>query len=144
MKYKKFIFIPILVILCVILYAFLAKPAIETHTWVLTSAQQADAPHFVAAHKKGYDLSNDESNLFAFSKEIELTCVAKDGKLTITDKTNNKIYEGTYKVTAWGRFLGQSYTVVIDGKEGTSNIRSGFDRTLLISVGDYYLNFEVQ
>ena len=82
--------------------------------------------------------------LVAFSKEIELTCTAKDGKLTISDRTNGKTYEGTYKVTSWGRFIGQSYAVVIDGKDGTAKMSSKFNRTLFISVGGYYLNFEIQ
>ena len=99
MKIKKYIFIPILVVLCIILYAVFAKPAIETHTWVLSMAQKAE-PFSVVAHKTGYDFSDDDSNIFAFSKEIELTCTAK--------------------------------------------ISSKFNRTLFISVGGYYLNFEIQ
>ena len=126
-----------------VLYAIFAKPAIETGTWVLSLVQQAE-PFSVVAHSPGYDLSDNESNLFAFSKEIELTCVAKDGQLILTDKTNGKIYEGTYKTTSWSRFSGQSYTVVIGEKEGTANISSRFNRTLFISVGGYYLNFEIQ
>lgn len=129
--------------MCIILYAIFVKPTIETYTWVLSTAQQTE-PFSVVAHKFGYDFSDNESNLFAFSKEIELTCVAKDGKLILTDKTNGKIYEGTYKTIFWSRFGGQSYTVVIDGKEGSANISSRFNRTLFISVGGYYLNFEVQ
>lgn len=140
MKSKKMIFIPILAVLCVVLYAFFARPAIETHTWVLFSAQRADLPYFVA-HQPGYDPS-DTDQLFAFSKETELTCVAKDGKLTITDKTNHKTYEGTYKAASWGRF--RQYDVVIDGKEGTANISSEPNRTLVVSIGDYFLNFEAE
>ncbi len=143
MKIKKYVFIPILVILCIILYAVFAKPAIETRTWVLSVAQKTE-PLSVVAHKVGYDFSDVDSNLFAFSKEIDLVCVAKNGKLIITDNTNDKTYEGTYKVTSWGRFSGQSYAVVIEGKEGTANISSEFNRTLFVSIGDYYLNFEVQ
>ena len=143
MKIKKYFFIPILVVLCIILYAVFAKPTIETHTWVLSMAQKAE-PFYVVAHKTGYDFSDDDSNIFAFSKEIELTCTAKDGKLTISDKTNGKTYEGIYKVTSWGRFTGQSYTVIIDGKDGTANISSKFNRALFISVGGYYLTFEIQ
>ena len=120
-----------------------AKPAIETRTWVLSMAQKAN-PFSVVAHKNGYDFSDEDSEIFAFSKEIELICTASDGKLIITDKTNNKTYEGTYKVTSWGKFIKKSYAVVIDGKEGTANISSEFNRTLFISVGGYYLNFEVQ
>lgn len=140
---KKYISIPILLVLCIILYVVFAKPAIERRTWVLSMAQKAE-PFSVVAHKSGYDFSDDDSGFFEFSKEIELTCTAKDGKIIITDKTNNKTYEGTYKVTSWGKFIKQSYAVVIDGKEGTANISSSFNRSLFISVGGYYLHFEIQ
>ena len=148
MKVNKRIFAPIIALLCVILYAVFAKPAIETRTWVLTMAQQVE-PFFVVAHKTGYDFSNDDSSLFVFSKEIELVCVAKDGKLTITDNTNDITYEGTYQITSWSKFSGQRYAVVIDGKEGTANVSSRFNRTLFkrtlsVSIDGYYLNFEVQ
>lgn len=143
MKIKKFIFIPILIILCIILYAVFAKPAIETRTWVLSMAQKAE-PFAVVAHKTGYDFSDNDSGLFAFSKEIELTCTAKDGKLIISDKTNGKTYEGTYKVKSWSKFTNQSYTVVVDGVEGTANLTSRTGRQLFMSLGDYYLFLEAK
>ena len=143
LKNKKWLLAPIIVVLCIIFYAIFATSAIEKHTWILTSAQQAE-PFFIVAHKKGVDLSDDASDLFALSKEIELTLSAENGKLIITDKTNNKTYEGTYKVKSWNRFTRQSYTLVIDGQEGRANISSEFNRTLFISVGNYYLNFEKQ
>ena len=67
MKIKKYIFIPIVLVLCIIFYAFFAKPAIETHTWVLSMAQKAE-PFSVVTHKSGYNFFDDDSNLFAVSK----------------------------------------------------------------------------
>ena len=143
MKIKKNIFIPILVVLCIILYAVFAKPAIETRTWVLSYAQQAEPPLFVVAHNDDYNFSDVDSSLYKFSKPIELMLEADNGKLILTDITNGNIYEGTYKVKSWGKYINQSYTIVIDGIEGTANISSKFGRTLFVSIGDYYLHFEV-
>lgn len=144
MKIKKRIIVPLLVIVCIVLGVVFVRPAIEMHTWVLTSAQQANPPHFVVAHKSDYDISDNDSNIFSFSKSIELTCAMRGGKLTLTDKTNGKTYEGTYRITSWNRFQGQCYSVVIDGQKGSANIATTFPRTLFVSVGDYYLNFEPQ
>ena len=148
-KIKRIALLSATAILCIVVIVFfiLAIPNIESHTWVLSFVQQADAPHFVVAHNKAYDVSNDESSLFEFSKPIELICKAKDGKLLLTDKTNGKTYEGTYKSNSSRGFGSirkfKSYTVVLDGMEGTANISSNFNRTLFVSIGGYYLNFEV-
>ena len=143
MKFKKNVFILIIVILCIIAYAFFAKPTIEKRTWVLSYAQQAEPPLLVVAHNDDYNFSDIDSSLYKFSKPIELMLEADDGKLILTDITNSNTHRGTYKVKAWGKHIDQSYTVVIDGVEGTANISSKLGRTLLVSIGNYNLHFEV-
>ena len=143
-KFKKYILTPILIVLCIIAYAFFAKPTIERRAWVLSYAQQAEPPLFVVAHNDDYDFSDVDSPLYKFSKPIELTLEANDGKLVLTDTTNGNAYEGTYKVKYWNTFRRQSYAVVIDGVEGTANISSKYGRTLFVSIGDYYLHFETK
>lgn len=144
MKLKKRVLIPIIAILCIIACAYFAKPTIEKHTWVLSYAQQAQPPLFVVAHNNKYDYSDVDDSLFAFSKPIELTLEAKDGKLILTDITNGNSYEGTYTIKTWGRYITRSYSVVIDGIEGTSNISSNYGRTLFVSIGGYCLHFEAK
>ena len=145
---KIFAFLAIAVISLIIsVFLILAMPKFEHRTWQLTYAQQADAPHFVVAHSAEYDFSNDESGLYDFSKPIELTLEANDGKLLLIDKTNGKTYEGTYEAASgcFGRFrvfTKKSYAVVIGGLQGTANFSS--NRTLFVSIGGYYLNFEIQ
>ena len=139
-KNRKTVIIPlILIIVCIVVYLIFAIPIIERHTWKLSFAQQTE-PYIVIAHDKDYDLS-DDGLLFGASKPIELTCEAKNGKLTITDKTNGKVYKGTYKVTSFKPY--QSYKIVIDGKEGIANISNTdiFNRTLFMSIDGYALNF---
>lgn len=149
MKIKKYIFVPILVALCIMGYIVRTKPIIETHTWVLSYAQQVE-PMILVAHNAAYDFSDDESSFFEPSKPIELICEAKDGKLVLTDKTNGKVYEGTYKITSlggsgrFGTFNGQMYTVVIEGVEGRANISSPDGRMLFMSIDNYALNFWVE
>ena len=148
-KTKKIIRSVFLVILCVGITMFWISliPRMENRTWRLSYAQQADAPTFVVAHNADYDFSGDESALYNFSKPVELTLQAKDGKLLLIDKTNGKTYEGTYEVASdrFGKFsvfTKKSYTVVIDGLQGTANFSS--NRTLFVSIGGYYLNFEIK
>ena len=148
-KTKKIIISVFLVILCVgiIMFWISLAPSMENRTWLLSYAQQAEAPYFVVAHNSDYDFSGDESDLYNFSKPVELTLQAKDGKLLLIDKTNGKTYEGTYEVAPdrFGRFrvfAKKSYTVVIDGLQGKANFSS--NRTLFVSIGGYYLNFEIK
>ncbi len=143
MKQRKRFFIPMILAVSIIVCVILATPTIETHTWVLSSAQQAE-PLMVVAHHPDLDVSDEESPLFGLSKPIELICEAKDGKLILTDKTNHQTYEGIYTVKSRNKLRYQSYTVVINGVEGTANISSRSGRTLFMSVGGYYLDFKVE
>ena len=146
---KKVITFYGIVILCIIVAVILifAMPNLENRTWGLSYAQQAEAPCFVVAHNPDYNFSEDESGLFDFSKEVELTLEAKDGNLLIVDKTNEKTYEGTYTVNSGGIgrfrvFKNKTYAVVINGLEGTANFST--NRILFVSIDGYCLYFEVQ
>ena len=141
LKNKKRNFIFLILIFCVGFWMFFLRPSIENHTWVLSYAQRTQAPYFVVVHHKDHDFSNDKSMLFNFSEPIELTCEAKNGKLTFTDKTNNKIYEGTYKNSGSSR---TQYKVTIEGVQGNANINLGYYKTLFIFIDDYSLAFEVE
>ena len=80
------------------------------------------------------------------AKIVDITLVAKDGIITITDATNNKSYEGTYTVSGKNP-EGTDYEVVIDGKEGYATVaptkhHDGTEEpTLPINLGDYSLYF---
>ncbi len=147
MKFKKRFLVPVIVIVCLVVYVIVSLPLIETRTWVLSTAQQLEAPFFVVAHHLDHDVS--ETPMFEFSKPIELICEAKYGKLILTDKTNEKTYEGTYEISSlgFGRFgtsQGTRYTVVIEGVEGTANISSSAGRIMVMSVENYSLIFEAR
>ena len=148
---KKIIKIVLWVILCagIVVFLFSSSPSIGKCTWVLSYAQKTEAPFSVVVHGKDFAASNSEDPMFKFSKPIELICEAKAGKLMLTDITNGQTYEGIYKITSVGggrfhTFKGPTYSVIINGVEGTANISSDFNRTLFISIGGYVLNFDAE
>ena len=139
-KILKKLLISVIAMMGVVALLVLLIPRIENRSWTLFLAQQTQSPCFVVAYGKDYDKPDDE--IFAFSKPIELDCEAKNGKLILTDKTNNKTYEGSYKIKLLrsGRMkIRIGYTVVVDGIEGTANISSG---SLFMFIDGYNLTFE--
>lgn len=78
---------------------------------------------------------------------VDLTCNAKDGSLSIADKTNDKLYTGTYKVSDDSP-KATTYEIVIDGKSGTAvaSVTSYQDGkeipTMILSVDGYVLSFQ--
>ncbi|MBQ8398562.1 MAG: hypothetical protein IJX08_01205 [Clostridia bacterium] len=141
LKHKKIIF-TVLALITIFVWIIFSIPFMGRHTWALYTAQQTEAPSLIVAHGAGKEPSNDP--LYHASKEIELILEAKNGKLSITDETNDKVYEGTYDLTSLNLRTGPRYAVVIDGKQGIVTFGTGFDPMLLLSLDGYHLMFEVQ
>ena len=80
------------------------------------------------------------------AKIVNLTLIAKDGKITINDETNNKTYNGTYKVQQKTP-KGTDYEITINGQDGyaTVALTEYYDGseipTLPINLGEYGLYF---
>ena len=116
------------------------KPKIEDYEWKMRMIMHAEDNQVV------YDAVAEESSTHPEAKIIEMTLVAKDGKITITDITNNKTYEGTYIVS--GRNPeGTDYHITIDGKTGYAGVAmttyaDGLEEpTLPISLDGYSMYF---
>lgn len=88
----------------------------------------------------------EADELYPDAKIVDLTLIAKDGEITITDATNNKTYSGTYKVQQKTP-KGTDYEVTIDGVTGYATVAPTeyYDGsevpTLPINLGDYSLYF---
>ena len=86
------------------------------------------------------------SSTLNIAKQIELICEAENGDLTLTDKTNNRTYTGTYKLDETDP-RSSIYEVVIDGKKGTAVVAmttyhdGSQDPTFIMNLGDYAINF---
>ena len=116
------------------------KPKIEDYEWKMTTIAHVEGEQMV------YDAAAEESTAHPEAKIIEMTLVAKDGKITITDVTNGKTYEGTYIVS--GRNPeGTDYHITIDGKSGYAGVAmttyadGSEEPTLPISLGGYSMYF---
>ncbi len=91
------------------------KPKIEDYEWKMRTIMHAEDNQVI------YDAASEESSTHPEAKIIEMTLVAKDGKITITDVTNGMTYEGTYTVS--GRNPeGTDYHITIDGKSGYAGV----------------------
>ena len=118
----------------------MGKPKIEDYEWKMRTIAHIEGEQLV------YDAAAEESSTHPEAKIIEMTLVAKDGKITITDITNGKTYEGTYTVS--GRNPeGTDYNITIDGKSGYAGVAmttyadSSEEPTLPISLDGYSIYF---
>ena len=136
--------ISIILLMSIMIFALSAcgvgKPKIEDYEWKMRTIMHAEDNQVI------YDAVAEESSTHPEAKIIEMTLVAKDGKITITDVTNGKTYEGTYTVS--GRNPeGTDYQITIDGKSGYATVAmttyaDGTEEpTLPISLDGYSIDF---
>ena len=131
----------LLVFLLVLLTGCSSKaPEIDEYTWVMTSVQSMEAGgQAVAYGEKG-------SSTLEGAKQIELVCEAQDGNLTLTDRTNDRTYTGTYQQSQRDS-KSTIYEVDVDGTSGVAvaamtTYQDGTqDPTLIFNLGDYTVNF---
>lgn len=112
---------------------------IEDYTWKTRIVMKNDSDLVVPA-------AGEADEVYPDAKVVDLTLTAKDGKITITDATNNVTYEGTYTVEGKNP-KGTDYKVTIDGKEGYATVAmtkyddGSEEPTLPINLGDYSIYF---
>ena len=139
---KKIVSILLLVVMPIFALSAcgMGKPKIKDYEWKMRTIAHVEGEQLV------YDAAAEESTSHPEAKIIEMTLVAKDGKITIIDVTNGKTYEGTYTVS--GRNPeGTDYHITIDGKTGYAGVAmttyaDGLEEpTLPISLDGYSLYF---
>lgn len=115
-------------------------PKIENHSWLMSTVQRADAEGQVIAYS-----TNDNSTMES-AVHLELECTAKDGIITIVDKSNSKTYTGRYKLEN-ADSQSTIYKIMIEETEGMAVVsittyNDGSQKpTFIISLGGYTLNF---
>ena len=118
------------------------KPEIEDCEWTMRYAMHTEDGTVVM------DATENEvpPDAYPNAKTVKLTLVAKDGIITVTDMTNNKIYTGSYTVDGKNP-EGTDYKVIIDGTEGNATVAMTTfadgtkEPTLPINLGIYSLYF---
>lgn len=131
----------LLALLLVLLTGCSSKaPKIDEYTWVMTSVQSMEAGgQAVAYGEKG-------SSTLEGAKQIELVCEAEVGNLTLTERTNDRTYTGTYQQSQRDS-KSTIYEVSVDGTSGVAvaamtTYQDGTqDSTLIFNLGDYTVNF---
>ena len=115
-------------------------PKIDEYTWVMTSVQSMEAGGQAVAYGEG------GSSTLEGTKQIELVCEAQGGNLTLTDRTNDRTYTGTYQQSQRDS-KSTIYEVDVDGTSGVAvaamtTYQDGTqDPTLIFNLGDYTVNF---
>jgi len=115
--------IPVLVLLVLVIFSLATQVTISTRTWQLNRAYLEDSHETVAYGP------NSDNNTY---KKMDVVLEAENGEITITNRTYDKVYKGTYDAS-------QKDRVTIEGAEGTARISAR--RYLYLSVGGYRMNF---
>ena len=119
--------------------------SIEDYEWQMRTVMSGDIE--TAQDENAFIVAVGEPDeIYPDAKTVDLTLIAKDGKITIKDKTNNKTYRGTYKAQHKTP-KGTDYDITINGQDGYATVApteyyDGSDvPTLPINLGEYGLYF---
>lgn len=119
--------------------------SIEDYEWQMRTVMSGNIE--TAQNEDALIVAVGESDeLYPDAKIVDLTLIAEDGKITITDKTNIKTYTGTYKVQKKTP-KGTDYEITINGQDGYATVAPTeyYDGsevpTLPINLGEYSLYF---
>ncbi len=113
---------------------------IENYEWKMRYVMHVEDNNVVV------DAACEDDSSHPEAKIIDMTLIAKDGKITITDNTGDKTYPGTYKVRQRTPG-GTDYKVTIDGVEGYATVAmttysdGSEEPTLPINLGTYSIYF---
>lgn len=119
--------------------------AIEGYEWKMRTVMSNDME--AAQYQDELVIAVGEADeLYPDAEIVDLTLIAKDGEITITDTTNNKTYSGTYEVQQKTP-KGTDYEIIIDGVTGYATVAPTeyYDGseipTLPINLGGYSMYF---
>ncbi len=116
------------------------SPKIYENDWKMDSAIYFDDTQYSVLAVGESDVAYPEAKI------IDMTLTALDGHITVTDNTNNAVYEGTY-IEESSDAESTIYKIVLDGKEGYATVSSTIYeddtsvRTLPINLGNYAIYF---
>lgn len=119
--------------------------AIEDYEWKMRTVASNDIEATQAPDELIIAVG-EADELYPDAEIVDLTLIAKDGEITVTDTTNGKTYSGTYKVMQKTP-KGTDYEIIIDGTTGYATVSpteyyDGSEiSTLPINIDGYSLYF---
>jgi len=137
---RCFIFLPIFLLLTACGNSDI--PKIDEYTWKMTSIQSSESNGGVIAYGELWSADTGEVG----AVEIDMICTAKEGILTLIDRTNEATYTGNYMVSRENPD-GAIYNVTLNGQEGvavtgmTTYSNETKEATFIINLGEYTINF---
>ena len=94
--------------------------AIEDYEWKMRTVASNDIEAAQAPDELIVAVGKADA-LYPEAEIVDLTLNAKDGAITITDRTNNKTYSGTYEVQQKTP-KGTDYEIIINGVSGYATV----------------------
>lgn len=121
MKMKKFLSAFLILVFTFALSACNSdRIAIEDYEWKMRTVMKNDME--AAQNEDEMVVAvGEHDELYPDAEIAEITLTAKDGTITVTDKTNSKTYSGTYKVSRETPD-GTDYEITIDGVSGYATV----------------------
>ena len=119
--------------------------AIEDYEWKMRTVMSNDVEN--AQYQDELVIAVGEADeLYPDTEIVNLTLIAKDSEITITDSTNGKTYNGTYEVQKKTP-KGTDYEIIIDGVTGYATVSpieyydGSENPTLPINIDGYSMYF---
>lgn len=112
----------------------------DEYTWLMTSVQSVEEEGQTIACGLG------GSSVLDTAVQIDLACKAENGVITLKDRTNNKTYTGSYKLTDIDS-RSSVYEITLGSSNGMAVVAmttfqdESQTPTCIINLGDYVLNF---
>ena len=116
------------------------RPSIEDYQWKMRTAIRLDGDSFTVSAVEAEDSAHPEAKI------IDMILIAQDGKITVTDLTNDKSYNGSYSLKNKTPD-GADYEIIIDSLTGYGTVAmteyadGSEEPTLPITLGDFSIYF---
>lgn len=137
---KQIAIIAVLLLVCLAGCSSTPKFPIDRYSWEMTTVQSGEKGSVIACSAELADRNEG-------AEVIALTCKAEDGYISVADLTDSETYTGEYRVTETSS-KATIYEIKIGDTTGhavtsmTTYRDESESPTLIISIGDYALNFQ--
>lgn len=119
------------------------KSMLETYEWSMNSIMSTNGDFIVM------EAVSEANDAYPAAPVLDMVLTAKNGMLSLTDKTNGRSYSGTYQLTDQSVEC-DIYSITLNGKSGyaactMTKYNDGSEKaTLTADLGNYSLYFFVK
>lgn len=145
MKKLSLVLTSLLVALCLVACNKSSSQSIEGISWELSVIQSGQEDGSIVAYNPSAIITS--SDVYPDAVSVDMSLTASGGNFSLADISNDKTYEGTYKVLD-SKQDSVIYEITMDGYSGNavvsmSSYHDGSEvPTLIVSIDNYTLNFQ--